>query len=302
MGCLSSASAPASGGSSAAAGTSGAAAESGSSAATGSSTATGASTATGSSAATGAGAATGAASGSSGAPAGTMLVPISPDLNGFVGASSNGVGIQGSWYGYGDDWGSNAAPPGVCETKGVHMASQCSSITFPPAAVGNEGGFVATFPQATAGTMCLSGTAAKVIGTDYSNMFGIGIGLDFNNAGGAKMPYNAPMNNVIGFSFHIAGIPAGVTVNVELPTPATDPSGDSWSMPVTGNGDVTVYLRTTPVPALKPSFTMAMQPAFDAAQVESIQFHIATNTTAAISIPDSTKLCVSNFAAVVKTP
>jgi len=116
------------------------------------------------------------------------------------------------------------------------------------------------------------------------------------------MPYNATMNNVVGFSFHIVGIPAGVTVNVELPIPATDPSGDSWSMPVTSDGDVTIKLSTTSAPALKPSFSMAMQPPFDATQVESIQFHIATNTAAAITIPDSTKLCVSNLAAVVKVP
>jgi hypothetical protein len=232
---------------------------------------------------------------------GTTLVPILPDPNGFVGASTNSVGIQGSWYGYGDGWGSDAAPPGDCETKGMHMASECSSITFPPPAMDTEGGFVASFPQTTPGTMCLSGTAAKVIGADYSDMFGIGIGLDLNNAGGAKMPYNATMNNVVGFSFHVAGIPAGVTVNVELPIPATDPSGDSWSMPLTSDGDFIVNLSTTSVPALKPSFTMAMEPAFDATQVESIQFHIATNTAAAITIPDSTKLCVSNFAAVVKT-
>jgi hypothetical protein len=145
--------------------------------------------------------------------------------------------------------------------------------------------------------MCLSGTAAKVIGTDYSDMFGIGIGLDFNNPGGAKMPFNATAANVVGFSFNITGVPAGVTVSVELPIPATDPSGDSWALGVSSDGDYTIDLTAT---ALKPSFTMAMEPPFDATQVESIQFHIATNTAAAIAIPDATKLCVSNFAAVVK--
>jgi hypothetical protein len=243
----------------------------------------------------------GAGSSSSGPPAGTTAVLITPDANGFVGASSNSVGIQGSWYAYGDGWGANAAPPGDCETKGMHMTSECSSITFPPPAVSTEGGFVATFPQTVAGSMCLSGTAAKVIGTDYSDMFGIGIGLDLNNVGGAKMPFNATAANVVGFSFHIAGIPTGVTVSVELPIPATDPSGDSWARTVSSDGDYTIELSTTAsAGALKPSFTMAMEPAFDATQIESIQFHIPTNTAAATTIPDSAQLCVSNFAALVK--
>ncbi len=251
---------------------------------------------------------TGASAGSSGAagsgsasgpPAGTMLVPIAPDANGFVGASSNSTGIQGSWYAYGDGWGSNAAPPGNCETKGMHMVAECSSITFPAPAMASEGGFVATFPQTTPGVMCLSGTAAKVLGTDYSDMFGIGIGLDLNNAGGAKMPFNATAAMVVGFSFHIAGIPAGVSVSVELPVPATDPSGDSWHVVVSSNGDYTIDWSASPQ-SLTPSFTMAMEPPFDATQVESVQFHIATNTAAAITIPDASPLCVSNFAAVVK--
>src|SRR5579872_3748064 len=94
VGCLASTSAPASGGSS------------GSGAASGANAPSGTGGATGSGAATGANAATGASGGSAGAAPGTMLVPISPDLNGFVGANTNSVGIQGSWYGYGDGWGS----------------------------------------------------------------------------------------------------------------------------------------------------------------------------------------------------
>jgi|HubBroStandDraft_1064217.scaffolds.fasta_scaffold03290_4 hypothetical protein len=236
---------------------------------------------------------------SSGAAAGTVVM-IAPDANGFVGSNTNAIGIEGSWYAYGDGWGSDGAPPGNCETIGMHLASECSSITFPPPAMESEGGYVATFPQSTPGQMCLSGTAAKVIGTDYSNMFGIGIGLDLNNVGGTKMPYNATTNGVTAFSFNITGIPAGVSVNVELPIPATDPSGDSWSMAVTADGDYTINLTTSGVQGLKPSFTMAMEPAFDPTQIESVQFHIATNIAAAITIPDSTRLCVSNFAAVVK--
>ncbi len=244
------------------------------------------------------------------AAAGT-LVAITPDSGGYVGPSSNSLGIQGAWYGYGDDWGTNGAPPGDCEVKGMHMTSQCSSITFPlPAMVsdaGGDAGAVAAFPQTTPGTMCLSGTAAKVLGSDYSNMFGIGIGLDLNNQAGVKMPYNATMNNVVGFSFHIAGIPSGAAVRVEIPIPATDASGDAWSITAAADGDYTFDLNTLASDAhsLKPSFTPpagTKQPAFDATMVKSIQFHIPTSTTAAVTIPDSARLCVSNLQAIVKAP
>jgi hypothetical protein len=232
-------------------------------------------------------------------------VPLAPDPNGYLGPSSNSLGIQGAWYAYGDDWGTNGAPPGDCETKGMHMASTCSTITFPPAAMesdAGDGGFTSSFPQSTPGTMCLSGTAAKVLASDYTNMFGIGIGLDFNNQGGVKMPYDATMNHVVGFSFTIAGIPTGASVRVELPIPATDSSGDAWSLTVMTNGSYTVDLTTSASDphSLKPSFTpTGTQPAFDATKLESIQFHIPTNITAAITIPDSMRLCVSDFQAIV---
>jgi hypothetical protein len=257
---------------------------------------------------------TGTASGpgpSAEASAGTTLVAITPDSGGYVGPSSNSLGIQGAWYGYGDDWGTNGAPPGDCEVKGMHMTSQCSSITFPlPAMVsdaGGDAGAVAAFPQTTPGTMCLSGTAAKVIGSDYSNMFGIGIGIDLNNQAGVKMPYNASMNNVVGFSFHISGIPSAAAVRVEIPIPATDASGDAWSITAAADGDYTFDLNTMASDAhsLKPSFTPpagTTQPAFDATMIKSIQFHIPTNVTSAITIPDSARLCVSNLQAIVKAP
>jgi hypothetical protein len=132
-------------------------------------------------------------------------------------------------------------------------------------------------------------------------MFGIGIGVDLNNSGTAKLPYNATMYNIVAFSFHISGIPAGVTVGVQFPIPATDMSGDAWELNVSADGDYVAELNTmATAQSLKPSFTMTGQPAFDPSMIESVQFHIATNITAAIAVPDSARLCVSNFAAVVK--
>ena len=225
----------------------------------------------------------------------------------LFGPSSNSLGIQGAWYAYGDDWGTNGAPPGDCEIKGMHAASACSSITFPPPAMASDaGGRRITVPRSrrsTPGTMCLSGTAAKVVGSDYSNMFGIGIGLDFNNQAGVKMPYDASTNHVVGFSFHIAGIPAGASVRVELPIPATDAAGDSWSITAVANGDYTADLTTLGERRARSEAVVHARRArsrpFDATMVESIQFHVPTNTTAAVTIPASTPLCVSNFKAIV---
>ncbi len=244
------------------------------------------------------------ASGDSAAPANGTLVPLAPDANGYLGPASNSVGIQGAWYAFGDDLGTNGAPPGVCETKGMHPANTCSTITFPPPASASDagdGGLVSTFPQSTPGTMCLSGTVAKVLGSDYTNMFGIGIGLDFNNEGGVKMPYNATASHVVGFSFTLSGVPMGASVRVELPIPATDGNGDAWSYTASTDGPYTVDLSTTAgdLHGLKPAFTPPMgttQPAFDATKVESIQFQVPSDITAAIPVA---KLCVSNFQAIV---
>jgi hypothetical protein len=232
-------------------------------------------------------------------------VPLQPDANGFLSPSSNPIGIDGPWYAFGDGWGLNGAPPGVCETTGNHPASACSTITFPPPASpsdAGDGGFTSTFPQSTPGTMCLSGTAAKVLGSDYTNMFGIGIGLDFNNQTGVKMPYDATAHNVTGFSFTVSGIPTGGSMRVELPIPATDASGDAWSLTILADGTYTVDLSTASSDpyGLRPAFApTGTQPPFDATQIESIQFHLPTTATAATVIPAASPLCVSALHAIV---
>jgi hypothetical protein len=231
------------------------------------------------------------------------------------------LGITGAWYAYGDDLGTNGAAPGNCETVGMHMASQCSLITFPAPAMdvtndaGMDAGFLASFPPggypgAPAGApmnaMCLQGTGAKVIDgpgatattPDYSNIFGIGIGLDFNNIGGNKMPYNATTNFVVGFSFTITGVPMG-GIRVEFPTVQTV-SGfqDSWAYTVTADGTYTAMLATTGLNKLSPSFnppTGMTEPAFDPTMLYSIQFHVPTATSGPVMVPN---MCVANLAAI----
>lgn len=229
-----------------------------------------------------------------------MTVPLMPSATGYIDATS--LDIVGAWFAYGDDIGSNGAPPGPCVTKGMHSDSagtdQCSIVTSPPPPA--DGG-TASFPQTTAGTMCLSGTAAQVIGTppDYSNIFGIGIGLDFANPSGTPGTWDATTNHVTGFQFTVAGLPA-TTVRVEVNEPATDVSGDAWSYTLTGNGQATVQLASgSGAGQLSPAFTPAMgttQPPFDPTKLESIQFHVVTNTTSSTMVSD---FCISNLAAIV---
>jgi hypothetical protein len=219
---------------------------------------------------------------------------LTPTATGYVNVNSLNPVLVGAWYAYGDNLGNNGFPPGNCQMKGGHMDSQCSMITSPAPSDAGLG-----FPQTTPGTMCLSGTAAKVIagegGTDYSNIFGIGIGLDLNNMGGTKGTYNTTMAKIAGFEFTVAGLPTG-TVRVEFPTPATDPSGDAWSYTLTGDGDTTVMLTAGTGGQLIPSFNMTGQPAFDATMVESIQFHVVTSTSGAVMVNN---FCISNLAAIV---
>lgn len=230
--------------------------------------------------------------GSSGGACST--VALTPSSTGYVATTS--LKIAGAWFAYGDNVGTNGAPPGQCVTKGMHPAADCSAVTSPAAPA--DGG-TASFPQTTPGTMCLSGTAAQVIGTppDYSNIFGIGMGLDFNNPAGMPMPYDAATNKITGFKFTVAGIPTG-TVRVEFAEPATDTTGDAWSYTLTGNGDVTVNLASgTGTGDLSPSFTpTGTQPAFDPTMLESIQFHVVTSTSASVAV---SSFCISNLQAVV---
>jgi len=275
----------------------------------------GSSSSGGSSSGTTSGSSSGTSSGSSGTTDSSSgssgnTTSLVPSATGYV--SVTALNLAGAWYGYGDCWGTNGEPPGNCESVGMHTTAQCSSITSPsPGMTNAEGGVTATFPPSATGAMCLTGSAAKVIacaagvtgctGSDYSNIFGIGIGLDFNNVGGVKMAYDATMNKVKGFSFDVSGVPTG-GIRVEFPTTETTATGqDSYAITLTGDktgviADLTT--ASTDAHPLSDSFTPSgfTQPAFNASHLLSIQFHVATNTAAAIPV---TNLCVSNLTAIM---
>jgi hypothetical protein len=241
----------------------------------------------------------------SGAPAETgsscQSIALTPNASGYVGPIVS-VNIAGSWFVYGDGMGANGeTATGSCETDtNMWPASSCSSITFPT--IPTDGG-TASFPQSTPGTMCLSGTAAQIIGTppDYSGIYGIGLGLDFNNTTGTAAPYNATMNNVSALTFTVSGFPTGGTVRAEFQEAATNVAPeDAWAYPITGDGDVMVNLVSgSGAGELQVSFpvpTGDTEPPFDPTMILAIQFHVVPNTTAPTPVSN---FCISNLAAVV---
>jgi hypothetical protein len=245
----------------------------------------------------GAGTGTAGMTGTGGASAG--LLPV--DMSGFVSAPT--LGIQGSWYGYGDGQGSDGMiPTSDCVMKGMHTAADCSKITAPP---------FGSFPQTTPGSMCTSGTVAKVImGSvgctapatmcpDYSNLFGAGIGLDLNNAGndggtGMKMPFNATLAGITGIEFDLDMAPPTNGIRVEFPTVGTENTSAMWK-PGTSNKSPLVVGHNVLMFAdvASPTFVKPAVP-FDPTKLLSIQFHVPTTTSAAVPYA----FCISGLSVI----
>ena len=194
---------------------------------------------------TGSGGSSGDGSGGS-SGSGFMEVALTVTDSGWVGALSDGsndnsLGIHGSWYPYGDQYGPLCGPTDMPNSSsgmkcndphfGNHPTSDCSVITTPDPTV-------MSFPN-TDGKMCTSGMIAKVIaivnssqgtGMDYSNIWGAGIGLDLeadmgSTACDTKGVFNAKDKHVVGVKFDLSSDsgsipPAGL--RVEFPTPTTD--------------------------------------------------------------------------------
>jgi hypothetical protein len=224
------------------------------------------------------------------------------------------LGIKGAWYPYGDGIGPDALPADSDCVKAGHMASECSTITTP---VPTD----KTFTN-TNSIMCTSGTVAQVINLvgmtgcpttsadcDYSAIFGSGIGIDLNNAGGdagGKLPYNATNNGVIGIAFDIVdmtGAPAAVPLTglrIEFPTPTTTDTAAIWKWQKTKNYASPVVMGHNVImfsDVTQPDYVkgyMAATAGLDATNIVSVQFHVPTTTSA--TGPYS--FCVGNFSAI----
>ncbi len=259
-------------------------------------------------------------------------VLITPDNTGWVdmAADGNTLGIQGAWYGYGDQYGEMCADPKYSGMKcndpavGNHPTGDCSKINTPTVPAGSDG-----FPPMSGKGMCTSGTVAKVaniinaavgaVGTpDYSNVWGAGIGLDLAAAKAAsacdtKGTFPATDKHVIGIKFDIDMVPA-VGLRVEFPIPATDGTkngSDYWggdasytNSPVM-MGTNTIYFAdpttlasmTPPLKGVTPPGSAPTVP-FDANKIESVQFHVPAGTSSAYPAPYS--FCINNLKFLVQ--
>jgi hypothetical protein len=244
----------------------------------------------------------GCSSGGSGGGTGTggsgNGVDLVPNADGFF-DGNNGAGILGAWYSYGD-WYNPAAGSGDCAVMGGFTAAECSNITTP----------VPGQPFAnTGGTMCTTGTVAKVVpmaGSTtpaYSAIWGAGIGFDLNNAGNdggtGKNAWDAEANGVKGFSFHIDMPPVGGQMRVEFPTNATPGTTDInaayWGgaganlSPINTGGDYSFTLEEVG----GPNYLTSPMP-FDKKKIVSVQFHVVAGTSSTIPF----NYCISNLKAL----
>ena len=148
-------------------------------------------------AAGGAGGAPVAAGGTGGAaiPTGTGAL-LTHDTTGWVAGTTNGVGIQGSFYPFGD---ADGTPPGDTSVSVGDLATPTS--------------------------VCISGVASQVLGmpAEYSRYWGGGLGLNLGDPGGMVGPQPWSPGTVTGFSFTVTGptIPPNVRVNFTTPTDTT---------------------------------------------------------------------------------
>ena len=170
-------------------------------------------------------------------PGGNIKLAIDP--SGWMDKTTpcnDDVGVQGSWYPYGDQYGDGEGDS-KCTKFGGHMPSECAQITTPVFSAmrfDNVDGAMHTEGTVEALLPCVPGSMATLIGTsgcpdhDYSNMWGAGIGFDLNadtgEMGGAKHMYDPAAHGVVGIRFTIDTVPLP-GLRVEFPMLLQDADG-----------------------------------------------------------------------------
>ena len=242
--------------------------------------------------------------GNGGSSGGSNTIPLPSTSTGFVDDVTTGV--IGAWFAYGDGVGSNAGVGDAgtdnsnsdCVLKGGFPPSACSQITTPIPGMP----FAPTDPATS--SQCTSGTAAVVMNKsgnpDYTDLWGAGIGLDFNNPGGDAgpagsmdlsgdvLPTNAMRVNFPFKSMHGTDSPywQGATM---MSSPLTGTTAAPQHVKIAWGDVGGPFYLTQQTPAVTP-------PAFDATAVQAIQFQVFTNTKT--TTPYS--FCVANLALTKK--
>jgi hypothetical protein len=183
-------------------------------------------------------------------------ITVIPSNTGWVDSmdaciASSGLGIQGAWYPYGDQYG-NGNGAKKCLTYGNHMATECAQIMTPDPTImafQNTNGEMATAGHVEQVLPCVAGSMAATIptsgcpgmgaagGYDYSSMWGAGIGFDLNadkgppDGDGLKNTWDPMAHGVVGIKFTIVNAPPAL--RVEFPIVLTAMEAASDTPPVT---------------------------------------------------------------------
>ncbi len=247
--------------------------------------------------------------GSGGGGSGEVLLASSS--TGFVDDAVSGV--IGAWFAYGDGVGSNAGVGDAgtdngnsdCVAKGGFTPVDCSQITAP--VPGQP--FAPT--EMTTSMQCTNGVAAVVMNKsgspDYSDLWGAGIGLDFNNPGGDAGPAGyLDLSAYAGIEFDFSAdiLPTNaMRVNFPFKTMhGTDSpywmGATAASSPLTGTTNNPQHVKIAWSDVGGPFYLTQQTPpvditqfTFDPKNIQAIQFQVFTNTKT--TTPYS--FCVANL-------
>lgn len=233
---------------------------------------------------------------------------------GVTGAGgSTGVTVNGDWYPFSDGTGPNAGPgadagsdstDSDCVKNGGFPQTVCTQITSP--IPGRP--FAPT--DLTTNQYCTTGIAAQVMNKDsapdYSDLWGGGIGLNFNPVGDGGAAGYADLSAYAGIEFDFSGdLVPPQSMRVDFPFEGQH-GGDApyWmgnvrsASPLTA-GHIVIKWADVGGPfylqELVPPVDFTLYP-FDPTAVQAIQFLVFTNT--ASTTPYS--FCVANLALVPK--
>jgi hypothetical protein len=263
-----------------------------------------------------AGASCAGGSGGTGGGVGSQYLYLPSTSTGFVDDPTSGV--IGAWFAYGDGVGANAGVGDAgtdngdsdCVSKGGFPASACTQIASPTPGMP----FPPTDPISS--QQCTSGIAAQVMNKngspDYSDLWGGGIGLDFNNPGGdagVAAPLDLSAYAGVAFDFS-ADILPNKSMRVNFPFLGMhgqdSPYWGGATMAYSGLTGTTASPQHVEVKWADiggPLYLTQQTPAVDVTQfpfnpttVNAIQFQVFTNAQA--TTPYS--FCVANLALIRK--
>jgi hypothetical protein len=228
------------------------------------------------------------------APTGILLTP---DANGRY-DGSNAAGVVGTWWAASDDLGTDGTwGTGSCPTAGFPPTA-CSVLTTPA-----PGGLFTPDPNGRG--MCASGVAAQVISDStgtlaWSVIWGDIFGFSLNSPEGSGTmlgQYDAIAHGVTGLAFDIDAVPDGGHIRVGFQTLGTEYNPAYWfgatqdQSPIDVPGHYEVRWSEVGGPAY-----LANPPPFDPTQLEQVQFHVVSNSTAPIPF----SFCLSNIMFLTK--